>query len=144
MINAGINTAGGNLSLIANDSVADGVVNSERDPGDADITMTSGATLDTGSGSLVVDLEQSTDKTNNGRGSVTLLGVDASAFTLRRAARSGVLITGTTPGDGVVAGTYSQLVVSGSINLNNATLQVTTSMPSPRAPPSRSCKAAVE
>ncbi len=124
LINAGINTAGGNLSLIANDSVADGVVNSERDPGDADITMTSGATLDTGSGSLVVDLEQSTDKTNNGRGSVTLLGVTANAFTLPAGSTLGVSIDGTTPGDGIAPGTYSQLVVSGSIDLNNATLQV--------------------
>ncbi len=127
LINAGINTAGGDLSLIANDSVADGVVNSERDPGDANITMTSGATLDTGSGSLLVNLEQSTDKTNNGRGSVTLLGVTASAFTLPAGSTLGVSIIGTTPGDGITAGTYSQLVVSGSIDLNNATLQVTTS-----------------
>ncbi len=126
LINAAINTAGGNLSLIANDSVADGVVNSERDPGDADITMTSGATLDTGSGSLLVNLEQSTDKTNNGRGSVTLLGVGTSAFTLPAGSTLGVSITGTTPGDGIVAGSYSQLVVSGSIDLNDATLQVTT------------------
>ncbi len=124
LINAGINTANGNLSLIANDSVADGVVNSERDPGDADITMTSGATLDTGSGSLVLDLEQSTDKTNNSRGSVTLLGVTASAFTLPSGSTLGVSINGTTPGDGITAGTYSQLVVSGSIDLNDAILQV--------------------
>ena len=124
LINAGINTAGGNLSLFANDSVADGVVNSERDPGDADITMTSGATLDTGSGSLVVDLQQSTDKTNNGRGSVTLLGVTAGGFTLPAGSTMGVSINGTTPGDGITAGTYSQLVVTGSIDLNNAALQV--------------------
>ena len=32
----------------------------------------------------------------------------------------GVSINGTTPGDGITAGTYSQLVVTGSINLNNA------------------------
>ncbi len=126
LTNAGINTAGGNLSLIANDSVADGVVNSERDPGDADITMTSGASLNTGSGSLVVDLEQSTDKTNNGRGSVTLLGVDASAYTLPAGSTLDVSINGTTPGDGIAAGTYSQLDVSGSIDLNSATLQVIT------------------
>ncbi len=41
LINSSIGTAGGNLSLIANDTVADGVINSERDPGDADITMNS-------------------------------------------------------------------------------------------------------
>ncbi len=125
LINAGINTDGANLSLIANDSVADGVVNSERDPGDADITMASGATLNTGSGTLNVDLEQSTDKTNNDRGSVTLQGVDASALTLPPGSPLAVSINGTTPGDGVAAGTYFQLDVSGSIDLNEAPLQVT-------------------
>ena len=124
LINASINTAGGNLSLIANDSVADGVVNSERDPGNADITMTAGSTLDTGSGNLTVNLEYSTDKTINGRGSITLLGVNASAFTFPAGSTLGVSINGTTPGDGNTAGTYSQLDVSGSINLNDAALQV--------------------
>ena len=128
LINASINTAGANLSLIADDTVADGVINSERDPGDADITMKSGTTLDTGSGSLTVNLKQSTDKANNGRGSVTLLGVTAAAFTLPADTTLGVAINGTTPGDGVTAGTYSQLNVSGSIDLNDATLHVTTSI----------------
>jgi hypothetical protein len=127
LINAGVNTAGGNLSLIANDTVADGVINSERDPGNADITMTSGATLETGSGSLLVDLEQSTDKTNNGRGTVTLLGINASTFTLAPGSTLDVSIKGTTPGDGVAAGTYTQINASGSIDLNNAMLQVVTS-----------------
>ena len=125
LINAGINTDGGNLSLIANDSVADGVVNSERDPGSADITMASGATLSTGSGSLNIDLEQSTDKTNNDRGSVTLQGVVSSTLTLPAGSPLAVSINGTTPGDGVAAGTYSQLDASGSIDLNEAPLQVT-------------------
>jgi hypothetical protein len=127
LINAGVNTAGGNLSLIANDTVADGVINSERDPGNANITMTSGATVDTGSGSLLVDLKQSTDKTNNGRGTVTLLAITASAFTLPSGSTLDVSINGTTPGDGVAAGTFTQINASGSIEINNATLQVTTS-----------------
>ena len=125
LINAGINTDGANLSLIANDSVADGVVDSERDPGNADITVASGATLNTGSGSLNIDLEESTDKTNNDRGSVTLQGVDSSTLTLPAGSPLAVSINGTTPGDGVAAGTYSQLDVSGSIDLNEAPLQVT-------------------
>jgi hypothetical protein len=127
LINAGISTVGGNLSLIANETVADGVINSERDAGDADIAMASGATIDTGSGSLLVDLKQSTDKTNNGRGTVTLHGITASTFTLAPGSTLDVAIKGTTPGDGVTAGTYSQLAVSGSIDLDNATLQVVTS-----------------
>ena len=88
--------------------------------------MTSGATLNSGSGSLFVDLEQSTDKTNNDRGSITLLGVVASEFSLPAGSTLGVAINGTTPGDGITSGTYSQIDVSGSIDLNDATLQVIT------------------
>ena len=142
LINAGINTDGANLSLIANDSVADGVIDSERDPGNADISVVSGATLNTGSGSLTIDLEQSTDKTNNDRGSVTLQGVDSSSLTLPAGSPLAVSINGTTPGDGVAAGTYSQLDVSGSIDLNEVPLQVTATRLPPRVPRSRSCKAA--
>jgi hypothetical protein len=104
-LNAGVNTTGGNLTLIANDTTADGVLDSARDPGNAGITMTSGDPLNTGSGALSVDLENSTDKTNNGAGVVTLLDVNAGSTTLSSASTVGVSINGATPGDGVAAGT---------------------------------------
>src|SRR5262249_17794973 len=37
----------------------------------------------------------------------------------------GITIKGTTPGDGVAAGSYTQLSITGSINLNGAPLEVT-------------------
>jgi hypothetical protein len=55
---------------------------------------------------------------------VTLLGVTGSE-TLSSTSTVSISITGTTPGDGVAPGTYTQINVSGSINLNNAVLQIT-------------------
>jgi hypothetical protein len=124
LVNAGINTAGGDLTLIANDSVADGIIDSQRGTGDAEITMVSGGTLNAGSGTLSVDLKQSTDKTNNGSGVATLLGVTASTTTLSGATTLGISINGTSPGDGIASGTHTQVDVTGPINLNGATLQV--------------------
>ncbi len=124
LLNAGITTDGGNLTLIANDTKADGVVNSQRDPGNSVIDMTSGVILNTG-GAISVDLKTSTDKTNNGKGVVTLLGIDADSTTLSTTSTLGVAIDGETPGDGVTTGTYTQTNVTGSINLNSAPLQIT-------------------
>ncbi len=118
-VNANITTGGGNLTLIANDTVADGVVNAQRDPGTAVITMVTGATVNTGTGAFVVDLKNSLDKSNNAGGAATLLGITANSVTLTPATPLGVVINGGTAGDGVAAGTYTQTNVTGSINLNN-------------------------
>jgi hypothetical protein len=125
IIDAKIDTAGGNLTLIANASLSDGVVDTERDPGDAVIAEQSGASIDTGTGALTVNLEDSTDKTNNGAGAVTLPLVNAASETLSNASTVGITINGTTPGDGTAAGSYTQFNVSGSLNLNGARLAVT-------------------
>ncbi len=125
LLGAGINTAGGNLTLLANDTRADGVVDSHRDAGNAAITMATGINLNAGGGNLFVDLETSTDKTNNGKGVATLLGLTAGLTTLSKDTVLGVTINGPTAGDGITTGTYTQTSVTGPINLNNATLQLT-------------------
>jgi hypothetical protein len=125
LLNAGIQTAGGNLTLTANESVADGVVDNQRDPGAAAIKEVSGITLSAGSGALAVDLKATTDTTNHSQGLVTLLGVAAGSVTLSAASPLGVTIDGQTPGDGVTVGTYTQTSVTGPINLNGAPLQLT-------------------
>jgi hypothetical protein len=130
ILNASINTAGGNLNLIANDTLADGVVDTERDPGNAVITEQSGATINTGAGFLTVDLMNSTDKTNNGSGSISLPNVIGSE-SLASGTALGISINGTTPGDGVSPGTYTQLNLTGSINLNDAALSITHSASTP-------------
>jgi hypothetical protein len=57
LLNADIRTAGGNLTLIANDTAADGVVAADRDPGAPAITGAPGVTLDTGSGTLTTEVK---------------------------------------------------------------------------------------
>src|SRR5262249_54305238 len=56
LLNAGIATDNGALTLIANDTLASGVVDSQRDPGQAVISMAAGTALNTGTGALTVEL----------------------------------------------------------------------------------------
>jgi hypothetical protein len=123
-INANITTANGNLTLIANDTRADGVVDTQRDPGAAVLAVASGVTINTGAGTLSVDLKASTDKTNNAAGAVTLLTLTTGTAVLSPASALGIAVNGTAPGDGM-PGSYTQVSVTGALNLNGARLQLT-------------------
>jgi hypothetical protein len=79
VLNAGITTDNGALTLIANDTRADGVVDAQRDPGNAVITTAAGTALDTGSGALTVELRDGAGRTNPGSGAVTLQTVTAGS-----------------------------------------------------------------
>jgi hypothetical protein len=78
-LNAGITTDNGALTLIANDTRDDGVVDSQRDPGNADITMAVGTALDTGLAPLDIELRDGAGLTNHGSGSVSLQAVNAGS-----------------------------------------------------------------
>ncbi len=56
LLNASITTDNGPLALIANDTAADGVIDSQRDTGNATIVMAGGTTLDTGTAPLDIEL----------------------------------------------------------------------------------------
>jgi hypothetical protein len=125
LLNATMSMDSGNLTLIANDTQADGVVNGQRDPGNAVIAMAPSVSFfNIGTATLSVDLKTSTDKTNNGHGVGTLLGFAAGATMLSRTSTLGITINGTTPGDGIAAGTYTQVNDTGPLNLNGAPLQL--------------------
>jgi hypothetical protein len=79
ILNASINTDGGNLTLIANDTLADGVVDADRDPGSATITVAPGASINTGSGSVLVQLLAGTGKTYSQFGDVSIGGITTTA-----------------------------------------------------------------
>ena len=71
LINADITTDNGNLTVIANDLLANGVVDANRDVGDAVITMASGTTIDAGTGDVTFEIRDGTGKTNLGKGDIT-------------------------------------------------------------------------
>ncbi len=80
-INANIDTGNGSLTLTANDTLSDGVVDSQRDLGNAVISMSAGTTINTKS-SLYVFLFNGTDKSNNGSGAITMAGITAGSLTV--------------------------------------------------------------
>jgi hypothetical protein len=82
VLNASISTDNGALILLANDILANGAVDAERDPGSAVIRMASGTTLDTGSGPLTVELREGAGLTNSDSGAITLQSVAAGSVAL--------------------------------------------------------------
>jgi filamentous hemagglutinin family protein len=119
LVHADINTGDGALTIIANDTAADGVINAERSSGTAVITVDSGATLSSGTAPLTIDLALSADKTYNTAGNITLGAVSGASVTVTN--------LGSASGDltlnGIVSATdsgTSLLLVTGGDLINTA------------------------
>jgi hypothetical protein len=82
LLNASITTDNGDLTLIANGTLANGVLDAERDPGAAVITMAEGTSLDTGTGVLTVELRDGAGLTNADSGAITLQTVAAGSVSV--------------------------------------------------------------
>ena len=74
LINAHINTNNGSLTLIANDVLANGVINAERDAGAGNITTSGGAILTLGTGLLTAQIRNGAGVTNQQPGTISLTG----------------------------------------------------------------------
>ncbi|MBT6484287.1 MAG: hypothetical protein HOK71_06420, partial [Planctomycetaceae bacterium] len=81
-INANINTDGGSLGLFANQPLAAGVVDTQRDPGAAVITMAMGTTIDTGTGNFLAQIGSGAGLTNNTSGDLTITTVNSGGSVL--------------------------------------------------------------
>ena len=115
LLNANITTANGNLTLTANDTAADGVVNADRQSGSAGICMAAGTTLNVGSGTLAINLLNGAGNTYNAVGVATLANV---------AAASTLLGAGTVLANGAISGpvtVQSGAVLGGSGSVSGAT-----------------------
>jgi CHAT domain-containing protein len=142
LVNANITTDNGNLTLIANDTAANGVVNAYRDAGAAAITVAPGVTLNSGTGNTSIRLDTGAGLTNNSSGDITLGNaiagnllvennaltggnINASAGTLNTSSltSSGGNITLTSKTGAI---TTSNLNASGATNGGNITLNAST------------------
>jgi hypothetical protein len=82
VLNASIRTDNGALTLIANDTLASGVVDVQRDVGTAVITMAGGTALDTGDGPLTVELRDGAGRARPDSRAINLQAVSAGSVTI--------------------------------------------------------------
>lgn len=120
LLNAGITTDNGNLTLIANDLLANGVVDANRDAGAAVITMAGGATLNAGTGAVDIQLRPGTGLTNNTSGAISLRGITAGSLSVSNlgptGANANIVLNGSYPIGGT-SGTALSLVANNAITL---------------------------
>ena len=124
ILNANIFTDNGDLTIIANDTLVNGVVTANRDSGDAVIIMMTGTTLNAGTGNIVIDLRDGSGRSGAqaARGVVTLADVIANNLILQGGAtvtgsgtinanvnnNDAILAPGASPGTLVINGNFVQ------------------------------------
>jgi len=108
LINANITTDNGNLTLVANERQANGVVDAGRSPGKATITMASGTSIDAGSGNVTIELRDGAGNSNRESGEVTLRTITAGTIS--------AVNSGPTAGSGITlaSGTLTAKAPSGN------------------------------
>jgi filamentous hemagglutinin family protein len=94
LLNANITTDSGNLNLYANDLLANGVVDAQRDAGDAVITMANGTSINAGTGAVTIEVRAGTGLTNNGAGNLTLEDITAASIFARAFRNTSDLVLG--------------------------------------------------
>ena len=94
LINANITTDNGNLQLVSNETLANGVIDSWRSTGNAVITMATGTTIDAGTGNVSIELRDGEGRTNRDTGDITLRNISAGTISaVNNGAMSGSGIT---------------------------------------------------
>jgi hypothetical protein len=132
ILNASIRTDNGALALIANDTLVDGVVNSQRDPGSAFITMAGGIVLDTGTGPLTIELRNGAGLTNNSSRAINLQTITAGSATIINngpSAGSDIMLeTVTTTGPQIYSNSHETTTVAGYLLANGSPITFTDSV----------------
>ncbi|MDX2098402.1 MAG: hypothetical protein SFW36_11550, partial [Leptolyngbyaceae cyanobacterium bins.59] len=100
LLNGSITTDNGNLNLLANQPLATGVVNRQREVGAAAIGMAVGTRLEAGSGNVTISLDSGTGLTNPTVSGTTLSNINTSGTLLINS----VAAVGKTTGSVITAG----------------------------------------
>jgi hypothetical protein len=131
-VNASITTDNGALALIANDQLANGVIDSQRDPGQAVIAMAPGTALDTGSGPLTVELRDGAGLTNHDSGTISLQTLTAGSVSVVNNGPSGgsdvTLGAVTTAGSQYYANPHGTTRVTGNLTAADSAITFTDSV----------------
>ncbi len=120
LVNANIVTDNGNLTIIGNDTLANGVIDAYRDNGIAAITMASGTTIDARTGDVSIVMRDGAGKTYSGIGSITLRTITAGTLDVTNL--GDIVLNGNVTTSG--AQTYSSALSNISVN-SGANLLVT-------------------
>ncbi|MEW6495517.1 MAG: CHAT domain-containing protein [Cyanobacteriota bacterium] len=123
LVNANITTDNGNLTLLANDTAANGVVNAYRDAGTAVINVAPGVTLNSGTGNTTIKLDTSAGLTHNNSGDITLGDVIAGSLLVENNSSTG----GNINASAGTINTSSLTSNGGTITLTSKTGAITTS-----------------
>jgi filamentous hemagglutinin family protein len=117
LVNANIATDNGALTLVGNETAANGVQNANRDAGNAVISMAGGTALDAGTGNVSITLRDGAGLSNRASGAVTLQSVKGGTIAVAN--------NGPTTGSGIVFGdaviaanTLTAAAANGDITLN--------------------------
>jgi hypothetical protein len=130
ILNSSITTDNGNLTLIANDTAADGVINSERGSDSqvqAAITMTQGTSINAGTGTVTMVLNNGAGNTFNASDDITLQSITAGNISVTKVAPSpvgvgGVDIEGTITDSGnLTISSAGDITEVGVVNVTGAT-----------------------
>ena len=146
-LNSNIFTDDGNLTIIANDSTANGVVAANRDAGTAEITMADGTKLDAGAGRVDIQLRDGFGHSgfHDSASSINLRSITAASLSVKTdfggikvgdpaaLLPSDINITGDATliaatsilfAGGRVPGAFSQLSANGQITIDPPTLEL--------------------
>ncbi len=111
LINADITTTAGGVSgavsLFANDTLANGVIDGQRDAGDAEITMATGTHINAGTAAVSIELRDGAGKTNTASGDITLDDITGGTIS--------AVNNGSTAGSGIVLNSGAVLTASATI-----------------------------
>ena len=121
LINADITTDNGNLTIVANEILSAGVIDAQRDPGSAVLTMGVGADINAGSGNVRLTIASGAGKTNTASGDMTLRNVSAGTVIAENLGPSNgdvILASGALTASGV--GTPLVVASQGGDFINNA------------------------
>ena len=117
-LNSNITTDNGALTLLANDTAANGVVDADRAAGAAAITMANGTSLNAGTGTVSITLSNGAGLTNSTSGDITLNNVTGGSMIVQNVQNTGdIILNGTL----TASGTGTPITLASDRNFINNT-----------------------